>query len=321
MVGCNGMAETEAAETSHAIGGDPAARPRQALLIVNARSGTADRGLEPALDRLRQGGIVATCIRPEHLSDIDSIIAQEAPAADLIILGGGDGTLSGSAAAVMQADRPLGILPMGTANDFARALAIPFDLEQAASVIVDGRRRHVDVGVLNGRPFLNVASIGLGADVARFHTGERKRRLKLLSYPLSWIDAYRRHRPFRARIDCDGDVRVRRCAQLAVGSGRHYGGGMTLSADAQVDDGWLRVYYVDPVGVWGWMRLLPILRLGRQRWEPNTDLLRARSVAIETRRAKPINVDGELIGQTPARFSILPRALEVIAPDGKAGGS
>lgn len=288
---------------------------KRALLIVNARSGTSDGDLEPALARLRSGGIEAACVRPDEPSEIDGVIAREAPGADLIVLGGGDGTLSGSLAAVLDTGLPLGVLPMGTANDFARALAIPTDLEQAAAVIAAGHRRPVDVGVIDDRPFLNVATVGFAVEVARSHTGERKRRLRLLSYPVSWIDAYRRNRPFAARVVCDGRARTLRCAQLAVGSGRHYGGGLTLSEEARVDDGWLWVYHVEPVGLLGWMRLFPALRFGKLRGREETELLRAKSVDIETRRSRSINVDGELVGRTPARFRIRPRALEVYAPE------
>ncbi len=288
---------------------------KQALLIVNDRSGTADADLEPALDRLRDGGIEVRQFTPSEPAEIDDIIGQEAAKADLIVLGGGDGTMSGSAAALLASDRPLGILPMGTANDFARSLEIPSDLEQAAQIIAEGHTRVIDVGLMDARPFLNVASIGFSVEVARFHTGERKRRLRLLSYPVSWMDAYRRHRPFRARIVCDGSVMDRRCVQLAVGSGRHYGGGLTISEDARIDDGWLRVYYVEPLGVLGWLKLLPSFRFGTLDKHREAELLRAQTVEISTKGARPINLDGELIGRTPAGFSIRPKALTVFAPE------
>lgn len=285
-----------------------------ALLIVNARSGTADRALEPAVAQLAEGGIDVELASPDEPSAIDEIIAQRADGFDMLILGGGDGTISASTSAVLAAGKPLGVLPMGTANDFARSLAIPFALEDAAAVIVAGHRRHVDVGLMNERPFLNVASVGFSVDVARFHTGERKKRLKLISYVVSWYDAYRVHRPFRTRLTLDGRVLTPRCAQLAVGSGRHYGGGLTLSEDAQPDDGFLHVYYIEPVGLLGGLRLLPALRFGTLKRAENAELLKAKDVRIETRRARRINVDGELAGSTPARFAILPGALTVFAP-------
>lgn len=287
---------------------------RRALLIVNSRGGSADRALDPALARLAEAGIEVDLQRPDDPAKIGAIIERRAGDCDLIVLGGGDGTISASSSAVMAAGKPLGVMPLGTANDFARSLGIPFDLAAAAEVIAAGHTRRVDVGLMGKRPFLNVASIGFSADVARFHRGERKKLLKLFSYVLSWFDAYRAHRPFRVRMTLDGEVRVRRCAQLAVGSGRHYGGGLTLAADAEPDDGLLRVYYIDPVGFLGGLRLLPALRFGWLKRQENAELLTAREVHIETRRPQRINVDGELVGRTPMRFGILPGALTVFAP-------
>lgn len=287
---------------------------KTALLILNSRSGSADADVDRAVDHLERSGIDVALSCPGDPAEIDGLIAQAAPTADMIILAGGDGTLSHSVGAVLMADRPLGILPMGTANDFARALGLPDDPEQAAAIISDGNIRNVDVGMIDDRPFLNVASVGFSVEVARFHSGDRKKRLRLLSYPLSWMDAYQRHRPFAARIVCDGVARTRRCTQLAVGSGRHYGGGLMLSEQAQIDDGWLRVYSVEPLGFWGWVRLLPSFRFGTLGKKKEAELLRAKAVDIETRQPRSINVDGELIGRTPARFRIRPGALAVFAP-------
>lgn len=291
----------------------PAAK--RAILVVNRRSGTADQELEQALDRLRADGVQTALFQPDDPAEIGDIIRKEAETASMVVLGGGDGTLSGAAGALLEAGLPLGVLPMGTANDFARGLQIPADLDQAAEVILKGHIRAVDVGLVDERPFFNVACIGFGADVARFHRGERKQLLKLMSYPLSWIDAYRNHRPFRAEIVCDGVARRSRCSQLAVGSGRHYGGGLTIATEARVDDGWLRVYYLRPLGFWGWLRLIPSLRFGTVGRDERAELLSAKTIDISTRPSKVINVDGELAGQTPARFRILPQALSVFVPE------
>lgn len=285
-----------------------------ALFVVNKRSGQADAVLGPALDRLTSSGIDVIPLAPQDPAHIDRIIDRESKDKNLLIIGGGDGTISGAAKSVLNSGLPLGILPMGTANDFARSLGIPTDLEDAAAVISAGYRRRVDVGLVNGRPFLNVASIGFGAEVARFHKGTWKDRLGRFAYPLTWIDAFRNHQSFRAQIVSDGVRITCRCVQISVGSGRHYGGGLTIAADAEVDDGWLRIYYVKPLSVWGWMRLIPSLRLGTLGARPEVELTRAKDVLIETSRPKTINVDGELVEQTPARFEIRARALAVFAP-------
>lgn len=284
------------------------------LFIVNKRGGSTDRSLDEVVGRLREGGLDIAFFSPDDPADIGKIIGREADKASAILLGGGDGTFSASAGNLLDAGLPVGVFPLGTANDFARALGIPFDLSGAAEIVLKGHKRAIDVGVVNDRPFLNLAAIGFSADVARHHTGLRKRLLKLFSYPLSWIDAYRMHRPFRAEITCDDVRRSGRFSQIAVGSGRHYGGGMTIKEDAAVDDGWLHLYYVQPRGLWGWLRLLPALRFGTIDRQDRTELLRGKKVGVRTRHEKVVNVDGELASRTPADFHILPKALEVFAP-------
>lgn len=294
---------------------------RRGIAIFNSRSGSAEEGLESAFEVFRSGQLEIATFTPEDPSEIGGIIGKEAPQADFIVLGGGDGTFSSSARALLDAGKPLGVLPLGTANDFARSLGIPQDLEQAAAIIVEGYRRDVDVGVVDGRPFLNVATIGFSVEVARHHEGERKRRLGVFNYPLSWYDAYRSHRPFRATITLDGVTRRCRCSQLAVGSGRHYGAGLTIAEDARIDDGLLRVYYVEPQGALGWLRLLPALRFGRLRARPEAALFTAKSVEVSTSRPKSINIDGEIAGGTPADFHIAPQALSVFAPRPSTGSA
>lgn len=104
---------------------------------------------------------------------------------DRVILGGGDGTLNPSAAGLRDSGLPLGILPLGTANDLARTLGVPEDPERAAAVIADGRTTRLDLGYVNGRPFFNVASLGLSVDITRRLTKVMKRRWGRLAYPIA----------------------------------------------------------------------------------------------------------------------------------------
>src|SRR5690606_632280 len=125
------------------------------------------------------------------------------------------------------------------------------DPVEAAGVIVDGGVRRIDLGLINGEPFFNVASLGLSAEVVHEHESGhgRKRLLGVLNYPLSAWAAFRRHRPFRAELVIDGEVLRCRCTQIAVGNGRHYGGGMTIDEAAEIDYGLLRVYYLKPAAL------------------------------------------------------------------------
>ena len=287
---------------------------RRALLIANRHSRTGSGDLSAALELLARRGLAILERHCDSPDEIGEVIRRERDRVDLVILAGGDGTMNAAAEALIECRLPLGILPTGTANDLARTLLIPTDLVAAAEVIAGGREHRIDLGRANDKYFFNVASIGLSAEVSRHHTAERKRRLWLLAYVLSIRDAWRTARPFRVRLRCDGRALQLRALQVAVGNGRHYGGGMTISADATIDDGWLDVYCLRPSSFWRLIALFPALRFGRLRRSERALVLRGRTIELETRRPQPVNTDGEIATRTPARFTVVPRALTVLVP-------
>jgi diacylglycerol kinase family enzyme len=191
--------------------------------------------------------------------------------------------------------------------------------EEAVAVIAAGHSAPIDVGLIETeagrRRFLNVASLGLAAEVARHHQGTRKRLLGVLAYPLSWWAAWRARRPLRLDLILDGVPRSVRCLQLAVGCGRYYGGGLTVDEKASHFDGLLRLYYVRPVPLLTLLWLLPALWLGRLKRHREAETWSGRQVEVSSRRPLPIDVDGDLGLNTPARFSVEPAALAVFLPE------
>lgn len=294
---------------------------RRALLLTNKRSGGAARDLVPAIERLREAGLTVSVEAPYSADDLRRRIACSD--GSTVILAGGDGTVNAAAPALRGLGRPFGLLPLGTANDLARTLGIPFDPVEAADVIAQGHVRRIDLGLINGEPFFNVASLGLSAEVVEAHEREpgRKRLLGVLNYPLSAWAAFRRHRPFRAELVIDGERLRCRATQIAVGNGRHYGGGMIIDEAAEIDDGWLRVYYLRPAGLLSMLWVLPALRFGWLRRTPVAEVRRGRRVEIRTRRPRPVDVDGELNGRTPVVVEIEPAAVEVFAPPPQQQGA
>lgn len=287
---------------------------RPVLLIINRKGGSAGQPVDTVVGILEGHGHTVDLRQPKNPADISGIIRQDGPLASRIVLGGGDGTFSRSAPALLDAGRPVGLLPLGTANDLARTLGIPANPDAAAEICAGNQTRRIDLGTINGRPFFNVASIGFSARVAAYHAGERKKRLKLLSYPLSWLDAQRGLEPFRVTIRAGERRRSFRSTMVAVGNGVHYGGGLVIADDAAIDDGWLDVFYVRPLGPWGMLKLLPFLRLGAIKRRQEVRTLRARELTLEAKPEQDFNVDGEIVERTPARFGIIRGALEVYAP-------
>jgi diacylglycerol kinase family enzyme len=135
-----------------------------------------------------------------------------------------------------------------------------------------------------------------------------------LSYVFSLADAFKVTRSFHAEIECDGKRQRLRCIHLAVGNGRHYGGGMTIAEDAAIDDGMLDLYALRPQSFSELLMLAPALRWGTHGQAERTLALRGCRIRVETTRPMRINADGEIVGTTPADFTVLPKALHVMVP-------
>ncbi|MGO4386686.1 lipid kinase [Microvirga sp. 2YAF29] len=291
---------------------------RRALLIVNAksRSGAAQR--EMAMERLEAHGIEPVHLECDRREDLSPLIVKNAKDVDCAIVGGGDGTLNAAAFGVIESGLPLGILPLGTANDLARTLGIPFDLDGAAQVIADGLMRQIDLGIVNGEPFFNVASVGLSAELAQQLTRDIKRRYGRLGYAMVALKVLAQARPFRATIRSETEnVRVR-TLQIAIGNGRFYGGGNAVEQDAAIDDEHLDLYSLELKRAWKLALMARSFRHGRHGAWREVRAVRAKEFDIRTRRPRPINADGEIVTQTPAHFSIRPSAVTVFAPPDKS---
>jgi len=288
---------------------------RRALVVINRKGSGGEKQLEAGVRILEAADIEPAVFFSRRPEQIPRIILDHSGSFDLIVVGGGDGTLSRAAPSVLQSGLPLGILPMGNANDLARTLGIPNTVKDACNIIAQGHRRRIDLGHVNGKPFFNVASLGISAKVADQLNGSIKRRWGLLSYVSCAWSALHSASHFEARVICDDHCENIRSMQIAVGNGRHYGGGMTIVDNAEIDDGRLDLYSLSPQKWWRLVLLLPILRRGTVRQANNIHVLHGQAISIHTDRPMPINVDGEIVTRTPADFQVIPAALEVFAPE------
>jgi YegS/Rv2252/BmrU family lipid kinase len=288
--------------------------PQRALLLVNRKSRQGATSIDNAVARLKNRGIDVIEGAPDTPEQIPELIRRHAKEADCVIVGGGDGSMNAAASALAETGLPLGVLPMGTANDLARTLSIPLDILQACDVIADGVTHRIDLGEVNGRYFFNVANIGLGAHVARHLSSGLKQRWGILSYARSLIKAVRSFRPFHAEIVCDGERRRVKTMQIAVGNGRHYGGGMTIAEQASIDDRQFCLYSIDPLPFLSLLRLARVFRTGQfEDWHP-VYVRQGKHIEIHTRRAMAVTADGEFVSRTPAIFSLVPGAVQVYVP-------
>lgn len=288
----------------------------RALLLVNSRSRSGADGAPAALDALRAGGVELIEPAPEE-TYTDAIRARR-DVCDMIVVGGGDGSMNAAAAGLLETGLPLGLLPLGTGNDLARTLGLPIDPLKAAQVILAGHTRAIDVGEVNGRPFFNVASLGLSVEVARRLDPEIKRRFGRLGYVIAAARTLAAAAPFRVAIDDGAGMKRARTYQVAVGNGRFYGGGNEVHHEAEIDDGRLHLYSLEMRSMWRLAALGPFFRRGRHHFFEEVRSLESDRFHIRTARPRPINADGEILAQTPATFTLRRAAVRVFAPAPKA---
>ena len=289
-----------------------AGSPRRALLLANPKARNGGAGLDEVRAILRNGGIEP--FEPPENPDCSDTIRRHAGACDLVILGGGDGTMNAGAAGLVETGLPLGILPLGTANDLARSLGLPLDPPAAARLITTVPPRPVDLGWVNGHYYFNVASIGFSAELAGDLTAESKKAWGTFGYAIAAVRVLRRVRPFTVTIEHDGTVEKVTTIQVSVGNGRHYGGGMTVEEGAAVDDGLLDFYSLEIAHWWRLIALLPALRRGTHGQSSDVRAFKTTEIVLRTRKPRPVNTDGELTTRTPAHFKVMPGALRIFAP-------
>lgn len=289
-------------------------RPRRALLVVNPRSSRAGAALDPVVDRLRRKGVEPLRADTSSREDAREQILRHAEDVDLVIVGGGDGALNAAAPALMETGLPLGVLPLGTANDLARTLGIPTDLNLAADIIAAGHVRTIDLGLANGEAFFNVASLGLSTELARALSPAEKQRLGRFSYMAAAVRTLTRAEPFRALILMKGGAYRVKTYQIAVGSGRYYGGGVAVRNDAEIDDGRLDLYSLEVGNAWKLALMAPWFRKGLHGAWREVRAERCTEFEVRTDEPRPVNLDGEIVTFTPAQFRVLPGAIRVFAP-------
>ncbi|PBC01659.1 lipid kinase [Mesorhizobium sp. WSM3860] len=286
----------------------------RALLLVNPNARRGQEQIAPIVERLERSRLSVTVEKFEALPEIARDIVRLRHMADLVVVCGGDGSVSSAAMATMESGLPMGIIPMGTANDLARTLNIPMDLLQAADVIARGRTRRIDVGTVNGHAFFNVASIGLSTELAQGLDPVLKKRFGRLGYALAAMKVLTRAVRFHAKITEKGAAIEVETYQIAVGNGRHYGGGNVVEETAEIDDGHLDLYSLEMTNLWKLALMIRSFRSGTHGAWREVRTARCVEFDIETRKPMPVNTDGEIVTSTPAHFKVHPKAISVFAP-------
>ena len=295
-------------------------RPR-IRLIYNPQAGKEAfrQHLPHVLQIFEEAGLEAS----SHVTKGEGDATEEAKRAAhdgfrYVVACGGDGTVhevTNGLARAPQSQRPvLGIIPVGTTNDLARALKIPFQVEQAARMIAQQRRMPLDLGRLgDGRYFVNIAACGRLAEITYEVPSRMKTVLGQFAYVMKGIERLPGLRPIPLHVEADGRVYDGDAMLCLVTNSRSVGGFERLAPFASVSDGLLDVLIVKPMNLGELVRVLGLALRGEHVGDARIEYFRARTIALSSTADADLNVDGEYGGKLPFTVQVMPQHLTVIA--------
>ena len=300
---------------AHSAAMDGDSLPKQALVVVNVQSRRGEEAFEQVCDKLDAAGIHVTerhAVRdPDEMRPI--IRNAIANGARMVIVGGGDGSLSTTIDDFLGTDTVFAFLPLGTANSFARTLGIPVELDGAIDVIANGRRKRIDLGFIDRDYFANAAAIGMSPLIAETVPPKLKKYLGMLGYVVWAIRVAFKFRPFRLKVTEGEQVHKVWATEVRIANGSHHGG-VELVEDARLDSGEIVVQAVTGKSLlglaWSWFSTLFKLR---SRDETVAEF-HGRELRIDTRPRLPISIDGEIAAMTPVKVGVARGAVVVAAP-------
>ncbi|WP_230769845.1 diacylglycerol/lipid kinase family protein [Sphingomonas sp. Leaf4] len=287
---------------------------RSAAMIVNARSRRGQAQFAEACQAMQGLPYKVDAHAVENPDDLVPRLKQALAAKpDLVVLGGGDGTISSLVDHLLGHDVILGVLPFGTANSFCRTLGIPLDIAGAVDVLRTGAPRRIDLGMVDGDYYANCAAIGISPLIAQTIPHGVKKLFGRAGY-LSWAALqFARFQPFELTVTNGSHVQRLTATEVRISNGPYHGG-TELVEEAQVDSGEIVVQVVCGKGKRSLVRnwAAGFFRLDSRRVD--TVSFHGKSLRIETVPRLPISIDGEVLAKTPVTAKIAAGIIEVMAP-------
>ncbi|MDQ6835108.1 MAG: diacylglycerol kinase family lipid kinase [Actinomycetota bacterium] len=286
-------------------------------LIVNPAAGGGRAGR--ALPEVRS---TLTALGLEHQAELTRdleharTLAQEASAAgETAVAFGGDGLIGAVAEAVSQAGGRLGVLPGGRGNDLARMLGIPLDPVAACSVLLEGAEQALDLGDIDGRAYVGIASCGFDSEANRI-ANEAKLVRGNLVYAYGLLRALLTWRPATFTLELDGgEPRTIRGYSVAAANSAYFGGGMKLAPEASLQDGKLDIVIISDVSRLRYLLFAPTVLRGTHVRRPYVEVLRVSRITVSASRPFTMYADGDPIAELPATVTVRPGAVSVIVPE------
>ena len=294
---------------------------REALVVVSLHARRVQADLVPALIRLQDEGVHILAVHP--LRDLNGVQEVIKMAHDrgikLVVTAGGDGTVGAAVNCMAYSDLVLGVLPLGTSNDFARSLGVPLDLRDACATIARADARTIDLGVMRTddgmqRYFVHAVTVGLNSKFARMATAaDWRKRYGRLAYPNAALRALWMREAIDMRITADTTRIHARVLQANVLNAPIFGGAFQMRVpESTLTDRRLDLLLVGDVTYIHLLQALRVVVSKRFRSVPYTYLSHPRYIRIETRQPRDVVVDGECVGKTPVTLESADRALTVV---------
>jgi YegS/Rv2252/BmrU family lipid kinase len=295
----------------------PAAAPVRLIVNPAAGGGRAARLVAEVEGTLRGRGATVVTTRTTSIAHARALAVEAHAAGALPVTLSGDGLVGCVAGALagLGADEPplMGVLPGGRGNDFARMVGIPSEVREAAALVLDGTPTPIDLGTVDGAPFVGIASLGFDSDANRI-ANDGPAWLGSLVYAYAALRALATYRHATFTVETDGQPRTFTGWSVAVANGSTYGGGMILAPGARLDDGLLDVVLTTATSRLRFLRTLPKIFKGAHVGEPSIELLRGAVVRVSADRPFVVYADGDPIGALPASIGVLPAAVRVLLP-------
>ena len=289
---------------------------RSVTLIVNpaAGAGRAAKRLPTSEAELARLGIPVHREETTSLDHAMELARAATEAGEAVFTLGGDGLVGAVAGALADTGTPLGVLPGGRGNDFARVLGIPGDPAEAVRALVAAPKRKLDLAEAGGRPFIGIASCGFDSVANRIANESRLVKGNLV-YLYAALRAVATWTPARFELVLDGKVRVYTGWSVGACNSKAYGGGMYAAPNAELDDGLLDVVVSERTSRFNFVfRLLPRVFKGTHVDLPYVHEMRAREVRISADRPFTLYADGDPVQDLPVTVRVRPGALTVLAP-------
>jgi diacylglycerol kinase (ATP) len=293
---------------------------KRARLIYNPTSGREEmrRRLSDVLDKLERGGLETSCHATAGEGDATLAAAEAIERGfDIIIAAGGDGTLNEVICGMAEKKRrpKLGILPVGTTNDFARALRIPRDLDQACEIICRQYTHTIDVGKVNDRYFINIAGGGSLTELTYEVPSKLKTMIGQLAYYMKGLEKLPRLRPIELTVKSQEMTFTEDCMIFLVANSNSVAGFEKLAPHASLQDGLMDVLILKKINLADLVRLVTLATRGEHIHDPNVIHFKTKYLEVTSPDYTQLNLDGEFGGTLPAVISVLPSHLDIIVDE------